>query len=79
MASSSEAAVYRTATWRATRWVNYLQPWKARLYDEFGRHDLALQGERTVFDREGAKHTERLELEAGAEDFRPMNGTSITS
>jgi len=20
---------------------NYLQPWKARLYDEFGRHDLA--------------------------------------
>jgi len=49
---------------------NYLQPWKARLYDEFGRHDLALQGERTVFDREGAKHTERLELEAGAEDFR---------
>ncbi|HRY49709.1 MAG TPA: hypothetical protein P5186_16795 [Candidatus Paceibacterota bacterium] len=31
---------------------------------------LVWQGERTVFDREGAKHTERLEMEAGAEDFR---------
>src|SRR5262245_56908173 len=49
---------------------NYLQPWKARLYDEFGRHDLALQGERTVFDREGIKHTEKLKLEPGADDFR---------
>ncbi len=49
---------------------NYLQSWKARLYDEFGRHDLALQGERTVFDREGTKHTERLQLEPGADDFR---------
>ena len=49
---------------------NYLQPWKARLYDEFGRHDLARQGERTVFDRAGTKHTEKLELEPGAEDFR---------
>jgi hypothetical protein len=49
---------------------NYLQKWKARLYDEFGRHDLALQGERTVFDRDGTKHTERLHLEPGAEDFR---------
>jgi hypothetical protein len=49
---------------------NYLQPWKARLYDEFGRHDLALQGERTVFDRDGAKHTEKMTLEPGADDFR---------
>src|SRR5215470_6938359 len=49
---------------------NYLQPWKARLYDEFGRHDLALQGERTVFDRDGIKHTEKLKLESGADDFR---------
>jgi hypothetical protein len=49
---------------------NYLQPWKARLYDEFGRHDLALQGERTVFDRDGSKHTEKLTLEPGADDFR---------
>ncbi len=49
---------------------NYLQPWKARLYDEFGRHDLALQGERTVFDRDGGKHTEKMQLEPGAGDFR---------
>ena len=49
---------------------NYLQPWKARLYDEFGRHDLALQGERTVFDANGIKHTEKLVLEPGAGDFR---------
>ncbi len=49
---------------------NYLQPWKARLYDEFGRHDLALQGERTVFDRDGTKHTEKLRLEPGADNFR---------
>jgi hypothetical protein len=49
---------------------NYLQPWKARLYDEFGRHDLALQGERTVFDRDGTKHIENLKLEPGADTFR---------
>ncbi len=49
---------------------NYLQPWKARLYDEFGRHDLALQGERTLFDRDGTKHTEKMKLEPGADDFR---------
>jgi hypothetical protein len=49
---------------------NYLQPWKARLYDEFGRHDLARQGERTVFSSDGTKHTEKLELEPGADDFR---------
>jgi len=49
---------------------NYLMPWKARLYDEFGRHDLALQGERTVFDTNGVKRTEKLALEPGADDFR---------
>jgi 3-keto-disaccharide hydrolase/Concanavalin A-like lectin/glucanases superfamily len=49
---------------------NYLQPWKARLYDEFGRHDLALQGERTVFQPDGTKHTEKVALEPGAGDFR---------
>jgi len=49
---------------------NYLMPWKARLYDEFGRHDLALQGERTVFEPDGIKHTEKLALEPGADDFR---------
>jgi len=49
---------------------NYNMPWKARLYDEFGRHDLARQGERTVFDTDGAKHTEQLALEPDADDFR---------
>jgi hypothetical protein len=49
---------------------NYLQTWKARLYHEFGRHDLALQGESTVFDRDGTKHTQKLKLEPGADDFR---------
>ncbi len=49
---------------------NYNMPWKARLYDEFGRHDLALQGERTVFDHDGTKRTEKLALEPGADDFR---------
>jgi hypothetical protein len=49
---------------------NYNQPWKARLYDEFGRHDLALQGERTAFDADGTKRTEKLTLEPGADDFR---------
>jgi hypothetical protein len=49
---------------------NYNMPWKARLYDEFGRHDLALQGERTVFDLDGTKHTEKLALEPGADGFR---------
>lgn len=49
---------------------NYNMPWKARLYDEFGRHDLALQGERTVFDPDGTKRTEKLALEPGAGDFR---------
>ncbi len=49
---------------------NYLQPWKARLYDEFGRHDLALQGERAVFDRDGQRTTEKLKLDPEAEDFQ---------
>jgi len=49
---------------------NYNMPWKARLYDEFGRHDLALQGERTVFEPDGRKRTEKLALEPGADDFR---------
>lgn len=28
-------------------------PWLVRLYDEFGRHDLAFRGEKTVFDEKG--------------------------
>ncbi|GMV92897.1 MAG: hypothetical protein AMXMBFR82_26750 [Candidatus Hydrogenedentota bacterium] len=32
-------------------------PWLVRLYDEFGRHDLALRGQKTVFNSDGAKET----------------------
>jgi polyhydroxybutyrate depolymerase len=49
---------------------NFGQPWKVRLYDEFGRHDLALEGQRTQFDAQGRKYIEPLPLEAGAADFR---------
>jgi polyhydroxybutyrate depolymerase len=49
---------------------NFGQPWKVRLYDEFGRHDLALEGQRTQFDTLGRKHAEPLPLEPGAADFR---------
>jgi len=49
---------------------NFGQPWKVRLYDEFGRHDLALEGERSIFDRIGQRHVQPLELAAGARDFK---------
>ena len=48
---------------------NFGQPWKVRIYDEFGRHDLALEGQRTRFDEQGKRHVEPLELAAGARDF----------
>ena len=44
-------------------------PWKVRLYDEFGRHTLALQGQ-TGEGRLGGKIVNQpLELEPGANDF----------
>lgn len=49
---------------------NFGQPWKVRLYDEFGRHDLALEGEQTVSTRDGKKVTTPLALEPAARDFR---------
>lgn len=49
---------------------NFAQPWKVRLYDEFGRHDLAVEGQRTVFDELGKRHVEMLELAPGAADFQ---------
>ncbi|MEX2114972.1 MAG: family 16 glycoside hydrolase, partial [Pirellulales bacterium] len=49
---------------------NFGQRWKVRLYDEFGRHDLALEGERSVFDLDGRRQVEPLTLSAGARDFR---------
>ena len=49
---------------------NFGQPWKVRLYDEFGRHDLALEGQRGRFDADGRRHVEPLALAPGAADFR---------
>ncbi len=49
---------------------NFGQPWKVRLYDEFGRHDLALEGERSRFDADGRRHVEPLTLASGARDFQ---------
>ncbi len=49
---------------------NFAQPWKVRLYDEFGRHDLALEGQRSRFDANGHRHVDKLELEPGASDFQ---------
>jgi hypothetical protein len=49
---------------------NFGQPWKVRLYDEFGRHDLALEGERSVFDEFGKRHVTPLDVAPGARDFR---------
>lgn len=46
------------------------QPWLVRLYDEHGRHDLALRGQRTVFDQNGTPtHTEIPEA-TGAPGFK---------
>lgn len=45
---------------------NLQTPWLVRLYDEFGRHDLALRGQRTVFDEQGTRTTTPLAAEAPA-------------
>ncbi len=39
---------------------NLRTDWLARLYDEYGRHDLALRGERAVFDVTGKRTVEPL-------------------
>jgi hypothetical protein len=49
---------------------NFGQPWRVRLYDEFGRHDLALEGQRSVFDASGQRHVEPLSIPADAQKFR---------
>lgn len=40
-----------------------------RLYDEHGRHNLALRGERTVFDENGKVAKEKIEEAAAPADF----------
>lgn len=44
---------------------NHDTPWLVRLYDEFGRHDLALRGESSKYVLGGAKTTTPIEGIAG--------------
>lgn len=45
-------------------------PWLVRLYDEFGRHTLALRGERAVYDAAGTRTVAALEGVPAAATFR---------
>lgn len=45
-------------------------PWLVRLYDEWGRHDLALRGEKAVFDAEGKKTVTPIPEAAGPAWFK---------
>lgn len=49
---------------------NLQTPWLVRLYDEYGRHDLALRGERSTFDAEGNKTTSSLPEAVGDAWFK---------
>lgn len=50
---------------------NLQTPWLVRLYDEFGRHTLAMRGERTLFDATtGAPTTSEIEDSSGTAWFR---------
>lgn len=44
--------------------------WLVRLYDEHGRHDLALRGQRTVFDEQGRPATSELSEAVGKPWFK---------
>lgn len=49
---------------------NLRTDWLVRLYDEYGRHDLALRGERAVFDTNGARTVAKIEAARGPAKFR---------
>jgi hypothetical protein len=49
---------------------NLKTDWLVRLYDEYGRHDLALRGERAVFDANGMRTAKPIETAAGPATFR---------
>lgn len=49
---------------------NLQTPWLVRLYDEFGRHTLALRGERAVFDAEGNRTVTKIAEAEGTAWFR---------
>jgi hypothetical protein len=50
--------------------VNGVSPWLVRLYDEHGRHDLALRGQRTTFDKDGKPSHEPIGDAAGEPWFK---------
>jgi hypothetical protein len=50
--------------------VNGVSPWLVRLYDEHGRHDLALRGQRTTFDKDGKPSHEPIKEAAGEPWFK---------
>jgi hypothetical protein len=49
---------------------NFGQPWRARLYDEFGRHDLALEGEEAWFSPIGIRRVEKKDFGHGPVKFQ---------
>jgi len=49
---------------------NLKTDWLVRLYDEFGRHDLALRGERAAFDSNGVRTVERMDSARSPAPFR---------
>ncbi|MBX7169214.1 MAG: DUF1080 domain-containing protein [Pirellulales bacterium] len=49
---------------------NFGQPWRARLYYEFGRHDLAREGERARFLPTGERSVEALPVASSHPEFR---------
>ena len=50
--------------------VNGVSPWLVRLYDEHGRHDLALRGQRTTFDADGKRTVEAIREAEGEPWFK---------
>ena len=50
--------------------VNGVSPWLVRLYDEHGRHDLALRGQRVTFGQGGKPTREQINEAAGEAWFR---------
>ncbi|NUM55899.1 MAG: DUF1080 domain-containing protein [Candidatus Hydrogenedentes bacterium] len=49
---------------------NLQTPWLVRLYDEYGRHDLALRGERATFDTDGNRTASPMPEAAGNAWFK---------
>jgi hypothetical protein len=49
---------------------NLKTPWLARLYDEYGRHTLAMRGEQAVFDAEGQRSAVKIPDAQGDAWFR---------